>query len=65
MIHYVNDIICMHFGVTWKGFNWAIKVVKAQCIVARDVLDLKLKQIFPNHELMNVLGLFTHNIGCN
>ncbi len=57
MIHYVNYVIDMHFGVTWEVFNWAIIVVKAQCIVAHDVLDFKWKQRFPNHELTNLFGI--------
>jgi hypothetical protein len=65
MIHYVDYVIGMHFGVTSEGFYRAIKIVKAQCIVACDVLNLNLEWKFPNHELMNFWGLFTHNIGCN
>jgi hypothetical protein len=58
MVHYVDSITNMHFAITREGFYQAIKNVKAQCTTMCDVLVLELERMFPNHELMNVFGIF-------
>jgi hypothetical protein len=40
--------------------------MKAHCTIACDLLVIELERRFPNHELMNALGIiYGHNIGYN
>jgi hypothetical protein len=39
--------------------------VKADCIIACDLLVIGLECKFWNHELMNALGIITQNVGYN
>jgi hypothetical protein len=57
MAHYVDSVIFMQFAFIRKGFDQVIKVFKVQCIVACDVLVLKLEHKFLDYELMDVLGI--------
>jgi hypothetical protein len=43
MVHNVDSLIGIHFAITWEGFDQAITFVKAQCIVAYDLLVTKLE----------------------
>jgi hypothetical protein len=54
MVHFIVTLIGEHFLVIWKSFD---QVVKDQCTATCDLLVLELEQRFPNHELMNVLGI--------
>jgi hypothetical protein len=38
MVHYVDFVICMHFGVTREGFDQTIKI---QCTTTCDMLILE------------------------
>jgi hypothetical protein len=58
MVHYVESLTSMHFVITREDFDQVIKNVKAQCTTMCDVLVLELECMFPNHELMNVFGMF-------
>ncbi len=62
MVHYVDFLIGIHSIVTSEGFDQIITFVKAQYIVARDLLVIELEWRFLNHELMNALGIiYEHN----
>jgi hypothetical protein len=62
MVHYVDFLIGIHSTVTWEGFDQIITFVKAQCIVARDLLVIELERRFLDHELMNAFGIiYEHN----
>jgi hypothetical protein len=43
MVHYVDFVIGMHFGVTQQGFDQAIKAIKTQCTITCDMLILELE----------------------
>jgi hypothetical protein len=57
MLHYIVNLTSEHSLVIWEGFDQAIKVVKVQYIITCDLLVLELERRFPNHKLMNVLGI--------
>ncbi len=57
LVHSVDPLIGFHFAITRDGFEITIKVVKTQCTTIFDLLVTKLEQRFPNHELMNALGV--------
>ncbi len=57
MVHYVDFLNGIHFIVTQGGFDQIITFVKVQCTIVYDLLVTKLKQMFPNQELMNALGI--------
>jgi len=40
MVHYVDFINGMHFGVIQEGFDQTIKAIKAQCTITCDMLIL-------------------------
>jgi hypothetical protein len=42
MVHYVDFVINMHFGVIRNGFDQVIKTLKIQCTNACDVLVKKV-----------------------
>jgi hypothetical protein len=43
MVHYVDFVIGMHFGVIQEGFDQAIKAIKVQCNTTCDMLILELE----------------------
>jgi hypothetical protein len=43
MVHYVDFIVNMHFGVTRNNFDQVIRAIKIQCIDACDVLVKKVR----------------------
>lgn len=57
LVHFVDPLIGLHSTITRDGFEIVIKVVKAQCTTAFNLLVTKLEQRFPNHGLMNALGI--------
>ncbi len=65
MVHFVNSLINIHSTISPKGFHRTIRTIKVPCIVAYDLVVFKLEQRFLDHELIMILGLFTHNIGYN
>jgi hypothetical protein len=54
MVHLIVILTGEHSLVIWESFDQAVKV---QCIATCELLVLELDQRFPNHELMNVLGI--------
>jgi hypothetical protein len=57
MVHSIDLLNNVNFIITCDDFEVANKVVKAQCIVACDLLVTELEHRFSNHELMNALGV--------
>jgi hypothetical protein len=41
MVHYVDFVNGMYFGVIQEGFDQAIKAIKAQCTTTCDMLILE------------------------
>jgi hypothetical protein len=65
IVHYIDPLTGLHFPITCDDFEVTIIVMKAQCTFAYDLLVIKLKCKFSNHELMNALGVITHNTSYN
>jgi hypothetical protein len=65
MVHYIDPLTSLHFPIACDDFEVTIIVMKAQCTFACDLLLIKLKCKFSNCELMNVLGVITHNTSYN
>jgi len=58
MVHYVDPLINIHSLIICEGFEVNILGMKAQCIVACDLLVIESECKFLDHELMmNVLGV--------
>jgi hypothetical protein len=57
MVHFVDFLISIDSTVTQKGFYHTTRTSKVQCIVAYDLIALKLKRKFLDHDLMNDLRI--------
>jgi hypothetical protein len=57
MVHSIDSLNNVNFIITCDDFEVSTKVVKAQCIVACDLLVTELEHRFSNHEFMNALGV--------
>ncbi len=65
MVHYIDPLTGLHFPIACVTPKTTIIVMKTQCIFACDLLLIKSKCKFSNHELMNTLGVIIHNTSYN
>jgi hypothetical protein len=56
-VHSIVTLTGEYSLVIQEGFDQAIKVVKVQCTATCDLLVFELERKFPNHKLMNALGI--------
>ncbi len=61
MVQYIDPLTSLHFPIAYHDFQATIILMKTQCTFACDLLVIKLKC----RELMNVLGVITHNTSYN